>query len=154
MCYFDQVRWACGSWRWGHFRQHCNKEYRAGKTCGLKLAYNTSFQNEPCKLCVQAGTEQRRWATMQAELERWRGQAQAGQRHSVASIQHRRGEIESINTEVRGVLKAVPQSHEAAIDLVVLQSMVKDIDGAARFLNEELEAALKQANGLQSDGVR
>ncbi|KAH7113059.1 hypothetical protein EDB81DRAFT_826446 [Dactylonectria macrodidyma] len=40
MCYFDQVVWACGNWKWGRFRQQCNKEYRIGETCGLKLKEN------------------------------------------------------------------------------------------------------------------
>lgn len=53
MCYFDQVVWACGNWKWGRFRQQCNKEYRIGETCGLKLVYERQDEAKKCKVCDQ-----------------------------------------------------------------------------------------------------
>ena len=61
MCYFDQTRWSCGYWRWGHFRQQCNKEYRMGETCGLKLVYETRVESDVCKLCHDTEKKQRRY---------------------------------------------------------------------------------------------
>ncbi|CEI68813.1 unnamed protein product [Fusarium venenatum] len=71
MCYFDQTRWACGFWRWGHFRQQCNKEYRMGETCGLKLVYETKNDPEVCKLCSDIEKKQRRYDKMYRDVQRW-----------------------------------------------------------------------------------
>ncbi|KAI6778544.1 uncharacterized protein J7T54_003294 [Emericellopsis cladophorae] len=71
MCYFDQTRWACGFWRWGHFRQQCNKEYRMGETCGLKLVYETKEQEDVCKLCHDIEKKQRRYDKMYRDVQRW-----------------------------------------------------------------------------------
>jgi hypothetical protein len=71
MCYFDQTRWACGFWRWGHFRQQCNKEYRMGETCGLKLVYETKEQGDVCKLCHDIEKKQRRYDKMYRDVARW-----------------------------------------------------------------------------------
>ncbi|KAL7785925.1 hypothetical protein V8C37DRAFT_310650 [Trichoderma ceciliae] len=71
MCYFDQTRWNCGYWRWGHFRQQCNKEYRMGETCGLKLVYETKVEADVCKLCHDTEKKQRRYDKMYRDVERW-----------------------------------------------------------------------------------
>lgn len=71
MCYFDQTRWTCGYWRWGHFRQQCPKEYRMGETCGLKLVYETKPENDVCKLCHDIEKKQRRYDKMYRDVERW-----------------------------------------------------------------------------------
>lgn len=74
MCYFEQTRWTCGYWKWGNFRQQCNKEYRTGETCGLKLVYDTHFKTVHCKLCEQIETKQRRYRKMEKDLQRWRNE--------------------------------------------------------------------------------
>jgi hypothetical protein len=71
MCYFEQTRWTCGYWRWGHFRQQCNKEYRMGETCGLKLVYETKPEPDACKLCHDIQKKQRRWDKMSRDIQRW-----------------------------------------------------------------------------------
>ncbi|KPA42348.1 hypothetical protein FLAG1_04776 [Fusarium langsethiae] len=71
MCYFDQTRWTCGFWRWGHFRQQCNKEYRMGETCGLKLVYETKDERDACKLCHDIEKKQRRYDKMWRDVQRW-----------------------------------------------------------------------------------
>lgn len=72
MCYFDQVRWNCGYFKWGNFRQQCNKEYRTGETCGLKLVWDTDYKGVQCKLCDQMDKKQRRYDKMWQDVERWR----------------------------------------------------------------------------------
>lgn len=72
MCYFEQTRWQCGYWKWGNFRQQCNKEYRTGETCGLKLVYDTNYKPGKCKLCDQIEKKQRRYNKMAQDVERWR----------------------------------------------------------------------------------
>ncbi|KAI0907393.1 hypothetical protein F4824DRAFT_233968 [Ustulina deusta] len=71
MCFFDQTRWACGFWRWGHFREQCNKEYRTGETCGLKFVYNTTSEPEVCKLCKDIEKKQRKYNKLSSDISRW-----------------------------------------------------------------------------------
>lgn len=71
MCYFEQTRWSCGYWKWGNFRQQCNKEYRTGETCGLKLVYDTSYQPSVCKICEQVTKKERRVRKMVDDIKRW-----------------------------------------------------------------------------------
>ncbi|ROT43808.1 hypothetical protein SODALDRAFT_269484 [Sodiomyces alkalinus F11] len=71
MCYFYQTRWSCGYWRWGQFKQQCNKEYRTGETCGLKLVYSTIEMPDRCKLCLDIDKKRRRIQKMTMDVERW-----------------------------------------------------------------------------------
>ncbi|KAK0616968.1 hypothetical protein B0T14DRAFT_254907 [Immersiella caudata] len=71
MCYFEQTRWSCGYWKWGNFRQQCNKEYRTGETCGLKLVYDTSYQASQCKICDQISKKDRRVRKLSDDIMRW-----------------------------------------------------------------------------------
>lgn len=71
MCYFYQTRWACGYWRWAQFKQQCNKEYRTGETCGLKLVYRTVQEPSRCKLCHDIDKKKRRIMKMTMDIERW-----------------------------------------------------------------------------------
>lgn len=71
MCFFDQHRFACGDWKWGHFRQHCNREYRTGETCGMKLIMQTVPTVAKCKLCDKLDTKQRRRNAEMDRIQRW-----------------------------------------------------------------------------------
>ncbi|TLS29619.1 hypothetical protein PpBr36_02084 [Pyricularia pennisetigena] len=72
MCYFDHIRWSCGYWKWGNFRQQCTKEYRTGETCGLKLVYDTDYLPNQCRICDNVHKKTRRYYKMAADVERWR----------------------------------------------------------------------------------
>lgn len=72
MCYYYQTRWRCGYWRWGKFRMQCNKEYRIGETCGLKLMYERHDVASKCKLCGEMERKRRRYDKMARDVERWR----------------------------------------------------------------------------------
>ncbi|ORY09580.1 hypothetical protein BCR34DRAFT_516195 [Clohesyomyces aquaticus] len=71
MCFFDQHRYVCGDWKWGHFRQHCNREYRIGETCGMKLIMQTVRVEQKCKLCERIATHRRRRAAEVERVHRW-----------------------------------------------------------------------------------
>lgn len=71
MCFFDQHRFQCGDWKWGHFRQHCAKEFRIGETCGMKLIFQTLPVGQKCKLCEKIDTKQRRRAAEVERINRW-----------------------------------------------------------------------------------
>lgn len=72
MCFFDQHRFACGDWKWGNFRQHCNREYRTGETCGMKLIMQTLPVGQKCKLCEKIDTKHRRRTAEVEKITRWR----------------------------------------------------------------------------------
>ncbi|PTB65536.1 hypothetical protein BBK36DRAFT_1120818 [Trichoderma citrinoviride] len=95
MCYFEQTRWSCGYWRWGHFRQQCNKEYRMGETCGLKLVYHTIPEADVCKLCHDKEKKQRRLDKMVKDVERWRSEGNRS-----ATIERTEGEMATVREQI------------------------------------------------------
>jgi hypothetical protein len=98
MCYFEQSRWTCGYWRWGHFRQQCNKEYRIGETCGLKLIYETNQKPDTCQLCQDAGKKQRRYEKMYHDMQRWQSE---GNRN--ATIERTCGEMLDVLEQIHRI---------------------------------------------------
>lgn len=74
MCFFEQVVWACGYWRWSGFREQCYKEYRIGETCGLKLVYGVKYRKAPCGICNSMVRKSRMMAKKAADVDRWREQ--------------------------------------------------------------------------------
>jgi len=96
MCFFDQFRYLCGDWKWGHFRQHCNREYRMGETCGMKLIMTTIPVNEKCKVCEKIDVKMRR---RQAEAERVNRWAAEGNKFR-ASIEKACELIQELDSEI------------------------------------------------------
>lgn len=100
MCFFDQHRFACGDWKWGHFRQHCNKEYRTGETCGMKLVMHTYPVTHKCKLCDKIETKQRRRKAEFERINRWKSE---GGRF-LASIDHSAEIIKGLEREINNLV--------------------------------------------------
>lgn len=100
MCFYDQIRYACGDWKWSHFRQHCNREYRIGETCGMKLVSSTIPSSDLCKLCEKLKTKYRRRAAEVERIQRW---SQEPSRYR-ASIEKAMGTINDLDDEIRGIL--------------------------------------------------
>ena len=73
MCFYDHIVFSCGDWKWGNFRKHCQKEYRIGEVCGMRLANNTFYEPEKCGICGNLEKKQRRYAKAKSDFERWRG---------------------------------------------------------------------------------
>lgn len=71
MCYYDQVIYTCNCWKWDNFRQHCDREYRMGETCGLKLVNGNSYETDPCKICNKIATKYRRREAEANKYARW-----------------------------------------------------------------------------------
>jgi hypothetical protein len=72
MCYYDINEYPCECYKWGHFRQHCSKEYRTGETCGMKLIMNRYQLQEKCKLCLKIETKERTISKQKENVRRWR----------------------------------------------------------------------------------
>ncbi|KAI1326551.1 hypothetical protein F5Y16DRAFT_226514 [Xylariaceae sp. FL0255] len=76
MCFYDQTRWSCGYWRWGHFREQCSNEYRTGETCGLKFVLNTHCEPDCCRLCKDIEKKQRKYSKLNSDIARWSTEGQ------------------------------------------------------------------------------
>lgn len=96
MCFYDQHRYACGDWKWGVFRQHCNKEYRTGETCGMKFVRETLPVQQKCKLCEKVDTKMRRRAAEIERVERWKNEGNK----FTASIEKSMEAIKTLETEI------------------------------------------------------
>ena len=99
MCFYDQHRYACGDWKWGYFRQHCNREWRTGETCGMKLIMQTVPVSGKCKLCEKIDTRQRRRHAEADRILRWRRE---GSQFS-ASIDRAQDIIKNLDQEIRSL---------------------------------------------------
>ncbi|KAI0193100.1 hypothetical protein F4808DRAFT_361239 [Astrocystis sublimbata] len=102
MCFFEQTRWRCGFWRWGLFREQCNKEYRMGETCGLKFVYNTINEPDVCKMCKDIDKKRRKEAKLDSDIRRW-----ARETNRSASIEKANRDLK----EVRNVIIEKTQDH-------------------------------------------
>ncbi|KAJ9631761.1 hypothetical protein H2203_000161 [Taxawa tesnikishii (nom. ined.)] len=97
MCFFEQHMYACGDWKWGHFRQHCNREYRTGETCGMKLVYAVHQLSDKCKICQRIDVKQRRRAAEVERVCRWKPEG----RKFAASIEKSEMMIKELDEEIR-----------------------------------------------------
>src|SRR4051812_35349165 len=95
MCFYDQHRMACECYKWGHFRQHCAKEYRTGETCGMRLVMATYQSEDKCRLCTKIETKKRAARKEDERIRRWHKE---GGRH--ASIEKSQRNIDDLHTEI------------------------------------------------------
>ena len=109
MCFFDQHLFTCGDWKWGHFRQHCNQEYRKGETCGMKLIMSTYRVGNKCKTCEKIEIKMGRRAREAANIARWQSD---GNRFS-ASIDKACENIKALDMEIQ-VLQSERQKRAIA----------------------------------------
>lgn len=72
MCFYDLFKFSCGDCKWGHFRLHCNKEYRMGETCGVKIVMEVVNSQQKCRLCDKIDVKQRRRANECDRIARWK----------------------------------------------------------------------------------
>lgn len=96
MCYYEMSRWRCGFWKWGKFRQQCNKEYRTGETCGMKLVYQTLDEPDVCRLCQDIEKKQRRIDKMSRDIDRWRREG-----NRTATIERTTTEMYEVEGQIR-----------------------------------------------------
>lgn len=71
MCFYDNYKFACQDWKWGNFKQHCQKEYRMGETCGMKMVYNTILLPDKCPWCEKIEKKLRRREKAAKDIARW-----------------------------------------------------------------------------------
>jgi hypothetical protein len=72
MCFFEMTRFECSDWKWGNFKVQCNREYRVGETCGMKLVYWTYECKQKCSRCKKVDAKLRRRQNIAKRIVRWR----------------------------------------------------------------------------------
>ncbi|KAG4444406.1 hypothetical protein IFR05_000171 [Cadophora sp. M221] len=102
MCFYDQYAFACGDYRWGHFRQHCSKEYRTGETCGMKLVIETIHKSEICRLCQRIETKYAQQRKEEERIQRW---TREGGKHWAAATAHTWNNVEKLQGEIVSLLQ-------------------------------------------------
>lgn len=100
MCFYDQYMMHCGDYKWGHFRQHCSKEYRTGETCGMKLAMYTYQKAERCKTCEKITTKTGRLEKEQKRIDRWLKEERVSGVRRTASIEASEDIIQHLAQEI------------------------------------------------------
>ena len=85
----------CGCWKWGHFRQHCAKEYRTGETCGMKLVMNRYSLEDKCRICTKIATKERAINKEYERIRRWQKES-----NRKASIEKSHDEIYRLQGEL------------------------------------------------------
>ena len=132
MCFFDQHRFSCGDYKWGHFRQHCNREHRTGETCGMKLIMSTIPVNTRCKLCEKIETKRRR---RQRELDRINGWREASRAIvSQASQQKAQLLIEKLDREIEVIQSLRERRYRSCASEV--GPAISSIDGTRNTLDD------------------
>jgi hypothetical protein len=91
MCYYETVSYACGDWKWGNCRQQCDREYRMGETCGMRLVYSNKTDQSTCKTCLKLATKRRRREAEYKRYETW----------------HREGRLNSLSATVEKTLELI-----------------------------------------------
>ncbi|GAB7363381.1 hypothetical protein MBLNU230_g3659t1 [Neophaeotheca triangularis] len=100
MCFYEMFQYACRDWKWGNFRQHCQKEYRTGETCGMKMVFQTLPLAEKCKLCQKIEAKQRRLAKAKDDYQRWGREPQRFK----ASLEKCYGDMKALSGEIQGLM--------------------------------------------------
>lgn len=102
MCYYDNYTYVCNDWKWGNFRQHCQKEYRTGETCGLKMVAQTIPIAEKCSWCEKIERKKRRKDKQVADYTRWSQSPDAAKYRF--SIQKALEEIKALTAEIQQLM--------------------------------------------------
>lgn len=71
MCFFECYKFSCRDWKWGNFKQHCNREYRTGETCGMKMIFCTIDLPDKCAFCEKIEKKLRRREKAMSDRARW-----------------------------------------------------------------------------------
>jgi hypothetical protein len=102
MCFYEMFRFECGDWKWGNFKQHCNKEYRMGETCGMKLVQDTYHQQSKCRLCEKYDTKLRKREAECQRIKRWEAEGK-----NPASVEKAYATVHSLDEEIRNLYSEI-----------------------------------------------
>ena len=96
MCYYDNYIYSCRDWKWGNFQQHCNREYRTGETCGMKMIFQQLQLPDRCPFCERIEKKTHRRDKAIKDYKRWASEPQKYQ----ASMERARNEVRSLEYDI------------------------------------------------------
>ncbi|KAH8803402.1 hypothetical protein F5884DRAFT_805396 [Xylogone sp. PMI_703] len=117
MCFFDLFQYKCGDRTWGHFRQHCHKEYRTGEVCGMKLVMDTIPHAGKCRTCEKIETKYNRMRNEQELIKRWKKEGSSRKASIAASedtINHLEQEIRELEWKREDMKLSLPGDAHAS----------------------------------------
>ncbi|KAK4634498.1 hypothetical protein CLAFUW4_00051 [Fulvia fulva] len=117
MCYYDNYIFHCRDWKWGNFRQHCNREYRTGETCGMKMIFATHQLPDKCPFCEKIEKKIRRRDKAISDYKRWAmepGKYKASMEKAREDVRVLEGEIQKLQSEKDARYLAVGNSRRSA----------------------------------------
>lgn len=100
MCYYENFQYSCRDWKWGNFRQHCQKEYRTGETCGMKMIFATYQLPQKCTACEKIEKKKRRREKALSDIARW--QRDGGKFR--ASIEKAQDDVRQLELEIANMI--------------------------------------------------
>lgn len=154
MCFYNQLLWTCGYWKWGNFHQQCYKECRIGETCGLKLVYEVELNKAPCTLCIGIQRKYRRINKLNRDIIRWRRD-----RVFPATIERAEMDIFELNYEVSSLVQLhtprelIPTGQSDASDNTMLP-LIQGPKIAKIPPSDLLRAELLKARTLEEYNIR
>lgn len=105
MCFYDQYQFACGDFKFGHFRRRCNRVYPPGRSCGSRTAYDVFHLHKKCGLCDKIAThrlsQQQEWDRIDG-FESKEQLDDTGVQRSIGIINKLQNEILTLELERRG----------------------------------------------------
>ena len=102
MCFYDCYKFECGDYKWGNFRQHCNKEYRMGETCGMKLPLDTYPTPQKCRTCEKYHTKLRKRENELARIKRWTAEGK-----NPASVEKSEQAVKALDVEIYNLYQEI-----------------------------------------------
>jgi len=113
MCFYDQEEYICTDWKWGHFRGHCNKEYRTGETCGMKLVYQKLCVPRKCTRCEAVDTKLRERQELVERIERWQQETRYP-----ASVERGLEELAQLDEQIKALYDGISRNRSNQANLI------------------------------------
>jgi len=102
MCFYNQERYLCTDWKWTDFKGHCNKEYRIGETCGMKLVYQTIDVAKKCSRCTAVDTKLRKREKLVDQITRWQREGRCP-----ASVEKAMEDIAVLDEQIKALYEEI-----------------------------------------------
>jgi hypothetical protein len=145
MCFYDCIKYTCDCWKWGNLRAQCDKEYRIGEACGLKLTNETIYEGKLCRICSKLRKKSQLRDDLINKIGVWKSEGRLEELWS--SVQQCRDTIQQINEEIPTLLKISqevyvrPDKVQEELDMLLLKGMAADLTDIDEFLEKHFSVA-------------
>lgn len=98
MCFYNLEQYLCLDTKWTDFKSHCNKEYRFGETCGMKLVYQKINVPRKCSRCTAVDIKLRKREKLVDQISRWQREGRCP-----ASVEKATSDIAALDEQIKGM---------------------------------------------------